>query len=52
MKFKDPFRSSEKQRDMTGGASVKKLLDEEMGESMLRGGSDRIGKGVGVWRVE
>lgn len=24
----------------------------EQGESMLRGGSDRLGKGVGVWRVE
>lgn len=26
--------------------------EDEMGEMMLRGGSDMSGKGVGVWRVE
>ena len=26
--------------------------DDDMGEIMLRGGSDRMGKGMGVWSVE
>ena len=26
--------------------------EDERGEMMLRGGGERLGKGVGVWRVE
>ena len=58
--FKDPFRTSEKgseKRGVSGGMAMKEVLgrldeEDEMGDIMLRAGSDRIGKGAGVWRVE
>ena len=61
--FRDPFvnggkreeREGETLQDVLRGVYEKKgegWEEDERGEMMLRGGGERLGKGVGVWRVE
>ena len=58
--FRDPFvkegkREGEKLQDVLKGIYTKSgesWEEDERGEMMLKGGSERLGKGVGVWRVE
>ena len=62
--FRDPFVRQGKREGADGGKTLQDVLrgiyarsgeiweDDERGEMMLKGGSERLGKGVGVWRVE